>query len=161
MYVVNILYNVGVLGPLRYLSLLNTNVCHVLGYWRHRSVCYTSLFTTSLVVTTISVYNVLGPSDVVSRSGSRYSLDLVAWIFIHLCLWSLFCFSLLCLFSLCVSSILSVSVRLSAAPQIVFASRKEYTSPPPPWFHFPLLRFPTIWLLRNFQQLKLYCVYQP
>jgi hypothetical protein len=42
---------------------------NVLGYWRRRSICYTCLFTTSLVVTTISFYNVLGPSDVVSRSG--------------------------------------------------------------------------------------------
>jgi hypothetical protein len=31
------------------------------------------LFTTSLVVTTIPFYNVLGPSDVVSRSGSGSS----------------------------------------------------------------------------------------
>jgi hypothetical protein len=30
----------------------------VLGYWRHRSDCYFALFTTSLVVTTITFYNV-------------------------------------------------------------------------------------------------------
>jgi hypothetical protein len=32
--------------------------CDVLGYWRRRTVCYSGLFTTSLVVTTISFYNV-------------------------------------------------------------------------------------------------------
>jgi hypothetical protein len=51
------------------ISFLMEIHCNVLGYWRRRSVCYTCLFTTSLVVTTISFYNVLGPSDVVSRSG--------------------------------------------------------------------------------------------
>jgi hypothetical protein len=54
-----------------------TLICNMLGYWRHRSICYTSLFTTPLVVTTISVYNVLGPSDVVFRSGPGSSLDLL------------------------------------------------------------------------------------
>jgi hypothetical protein len=50
---------------------------NVLGYWRRRSVCYSGLFATSLVVTTISFYNVLGPSDVASRSGPGSSaLDL-------------------------------------------------------------------------------------
>jgi hypothetical protein len=43
--------------------------CNLLGYRRRRSICYTCLFTTSLVVTTISVYSVLWPSDVLSRSG--------------------------------------------------------------------------------------------
>jgi hypothetical protein len=38
--------------------LLNTK-CDVLGYWRRLSLCYSGLFTTSLVVTTVSFYNVL------------------------------------------------------------------------------------------------------
>jgi hypothetical protein len=77
---------------LRYWSLLNTKF-DVLGYCRRRSVCYSGLFTTSLVVTTISFYNVLWPSDVASPerswflcSGPLISFDLV---FSDLC-WSLF-----------------------------------------------------------------------
>jgi hypothetical protein len=38
---------------LRYLSHLNTK-CDVLEYWRHCSVCYSGLFSTSQVVTTVS-----------------------------------------------------------------------------------------------------------
>jgi hypothetical protein len=40
------------------------------GCWRRRSVYYFVLFITSLVVTTITFYNVRWPSDVVSLSGS-------------------------------------------------------------------------------------------
>jgi hypothetical protein len=73
-----IMYNVAVLGPFtsRFCVTYHfwTPLCNVLGYWRHRSVCYTSLFTTSLIVITISFYNVLGPSDVVSWSGPFISL---------------------------------------------------------------------------------------
>jgi hypothetical protein len=50
-----------------------TPICNVLGYWWHRSICYTRLFTTPLLVATISGYNVLWPSDVVSRSGPLIS----------------------------------------------------------------------------------------
>jgi hypothetical protein len=75
------MYRVGVLGPLTSRVYVTyhfwTSNCNILGYWKHRSVCYTSLFTTPLVVTAISVYNVLGPSDVVSRSGPGSSLDLL------------------------------------------------------------------------------------
>jgi hypothetical protein len=62
---------------LRYWSLLNTK-CDVLEYWRRRSVCNSGFFTTSLVVTTISFYNVLWPSDVASLSGPGSSA-LVVW----------------------------------------------------------------------------------
>jgi hypothetical protein len=65
------MYNVGVLAHftsrVRYLSLLNTN-CNVIGYRRPHSVFYTCLFTTPVVVSKISVYSVLWPSDVVFRS---------------------------------------------------------------------------------------------
>jgi hypothetical protein len=41
--------------------------CNVLGYWRRRSVCYSGLFMTSLVVTTISFtmcsYHLSGPGS--------------------------------------------------------------------------------------------------
>jgi hypothetical protein len=47
-------------------------------YWRRHSICYFSLFTTSQVVTTVSFYNVLWPSDVVSLSGPGSS-TLVLW----------------------------------------------------------------------------------
>jgi hypothetical protein len=61
---------------LLYLSLLNTK-CNVLKYWRRRSVYYSGFFT-SLVVTRISFYNVLWPSDVASQSGPGSSA-LVLW----------------------------------------------------------------------------------
>jgi hypothetical protein len=114
-----LLYSVWVLGPFASRVYVTyhfwTSICNVIGYWRLRSVCYTSLFT-SLVVTTISVYNVLRSSDVVSRSGPGSSLDLLLrssfiCVFV-LSSVSLFC---LCLFSM---SLFSVSVRLPAAPQI-------------------------------------------
>jgi hypothetical protein len=60
----NILYNVW--------PLLDAN-CNLLGYRRHHSICYTCLFTTPPVVTTVCGYNVLWPSDVVSRSGPLIS----------------------------------------------------------------------------------------
>jgi hypothetical protein len=112
-----ILYNVWVLGHFTSRVYVTfhfwTPICNVLGYWRHRSDCYTSLFTTPLVVTTISVYNVLGPSDVVSRSGPGSSLDLLLDSSL-VCVFDLssVCVSSLCLSSLCVSSLL-FSVPLS------------------------------------------------
>jgi hypothetical protein len=98
---------------LRYWSLLNTN-CNVPGYWRHRSVCYTCLFTTPLVVTTISVYSVL--------DSLTLCLWAVLWSLLLSVRWSpslcsLFC---RCLFSVCVSSLLFIFICpfvLSAAPQ--------------------------------------------
>jgi hypothetical protein len=87
-----------------------TPICNVLGYWRHHSICYTSLFTTSLVVITISVYSVLWPSDVVSRSGPLIS-------FLLSVLWSLFSvFISVSLLSL--SVVFSLLCVLSPAPQI-------------------------------------------
>jgi hypothetical protein len=47
--------------------------CNLLHYRRHHSICYTCLFTTPLVVITVSGYNVFWLSDVVSRSGSWIS----------------------------------------------------------------------------------------
>jgi hypothetical protein len=108
--------------------------CNMLGYWRCCSVCYTSLFTTSLVVTTISFYNVLGPSDVVARSvpgssalilGSPWIWSLVAslisvlWSVLP---WSLF-FCLTCLYS--------------AAPEIGCLRPRKKT--PSPAVFFPVL----------------------
>jgi hypothetical protein len=43
--------------------------CNLLGYRRHHSTCYTLLFTTPQVVTTVSGYNEFWPSDILSRSG--------------------------------------------------------------------------------------------
>jgi hypothetical protein len=43
--------------------------CKWLCYWWQRSICYTRLFTTPLVVTTIFCYNVVWLSDILSRSG--------------------------------------------------------------------------------------------
>jgi hypothetical protein len=62
-----------------------TPICNLLGYRRHHSICYTYLFTTLLVVTTISVYNELWPSNVVSRSGPLISslfclLSVCSWM---------------------------------------------------------------------------------
>jgi hypothetical protein len=149
-----------------------TPICNVLGYWRHRSVCYTSLFTTSLVVTTISVYNELWPSDVVSQSGPGSSLDLLLGsslfcvfdlssvicssvmsfaVFSLLCLYlgvSLFSVSLLCVcFYLGVLSLLCLFSVLCRPSNRVFAPGIEDTFP-----HDCISRcsgFPTIWLLRN------------
>jgi hypothetical protein len=50
-----------------------TPICNVLSYWLHHSICYASLFTTPLIVITIFGYNVLCPSDVLSRSGPLIS----------------------------------------------------------------------------------------
>jgi hypothetical protein len=105
------MYNVGGTWPLyvaglRYLSLLNTN-CNVTGYWWHRSICYTPLFTTPLVVTTVSVYNELWPSDVVSRSGP---FDFFGYLFGDL--------SSICVFfsvSLLSLSLFSLSVFISVS----------------------------------------------
>jgi hypothetical protein len=122
-----------------------TPICNVLGYWRHRSVCYTSLFTTSLVVITISVYNVLWPSDVVSRSGPLVSSAICSVIsFGDLSSVSLSrCLFYLCLFSLSVC--LSLSRCLFSSPSLsplksrgCAWNRRHLT----PRLYFPLLRFP-------------------
>jgi hypothetical protein len=88
-----------------------TPICNVLGHWRHRSICYTSLFTTPLVVTTISVYSVLWPFDVVSRSGPLISSLLSVR-------WSLFgvfiSVSLLSVSSLCIFYLSSFSDSVSS-----------------------------------------------
>jgi hypothetical protein len=148
------MYSVGVLGPFTsrvYVTYhFRTPICNVLGYWRHRSVCYTSLFTTSLVVTTNSVYNVLGPSDVVSRSGSGSSLDL----FGDLSSISLMCLSSVPLFSVCflsVSLLCSLSVSLSRCLSPLKSSVYAWDRR-----HLPhkvcisrCSGFPAIWFLRN------------
>jgi hypothetical protein len=118
----------GYLVPLRHVFIATyhfwTPICNVLGYRRHRSVCYTSLFTTSLVSTTVSFYNVLGPSDVVSRSGPGSSALVLGSSLIYVSDRSLD------LSSLCVSS---VSLFYLSCPFIccpskrVFAPRKEDT----------------------------------
>jgi hypothetical protein len=110
-----------------------TPKCNVLGYWRHHSVCYTSLFTTPLVVTTISVYSVW-PSDVVSRSGTLISSLLSVR-------WSLFSLSFRCLFYLCLSSL-----YLSPLKSSVCAWNWWHL---PSRLHFLCSGFPTIWLLRR------------
>jgi hypothetical protein len=100
---------------LRYFSLLNTN-CNVLGYWWHRSICYTSLFMIPLVVTTIYVYSVLWPSDAVSRNGPLTSSVICSVISLHCLYLGVSCISetvsLLCMFYLGVSSISSVSIKV-------------------------------------------------
>jgi hypothetical protein len=79
-------------------------------------------FTTPLVVTTVSVYNVLGPSDVVFRSGPGSSLEDLPW--------SASLISLLCLSLLCVSSLLfSVCPFICCPSNSVFAPRIEDTFP--------------------------------
>jgi hypothetical protein len=56
--------------------------CNLLGYWWHHSICYTVLFTTPLVVITISPYHELWPSDVLSRNGPWISsvLNAGCWL---------------------------------------------------------------------------------
>jgi hypothetical protein len=136
----------GVLGPFTSRVYITchfwTPIYNMLGYWRHCSVCYTSLFTTPLVVSTVSVYNVLWPSDVVSQEWSfdlssvicsviSFSVFSPLSVFSLSCLVYLLCLSYLSFFisSLCPLVYLwmcvfyrllfsSVSVRLSAAPQI-------------------------------------------
>jgi hypothetical protein len=76
----------------------------------HRSVCYTSLFTTPVVVTIISVYNELLSSNVVSRSGPGSSLDLLLGSSLR-CAFDLYSVSL---FSVCVSSLLFSSLLFSS-----------------------------------------------
>jgi hypothetical protein len=91
-------------------------------YWRRRSVCYSGLFTTSLVVTTISLYNVLWPSDVTSLSGPDssalvllMSLDLV---FSDLC-WSLLgSAAFICLLICLLCPVLSLSLILMLRPTV-------------------------------------------
>jgi hypothetical protein len=84
------------LTTLRYVYVIChfwTPICNVLGYRRHRSICYTCLFTTPLL-TTISVYSVLWPSDVVSRSGPLISsiiCSVISLQCLYLCLFCLLC----------------------------------------------------------------------
>jgi hypothetical protein len=63
--------------------------CNLLGYRRHHSICYTCLFTTPLVVTTVSGYSVLWPSDVVSRSGPLISSVSSLFCLLSVCSWML------------------------------------------------------------------------
>jgi hypothetical protein len=72
------------------MAYLYLEICIVMCWVTEDAVLFVTLvlFTTSLVVTTICFYNVLGPSDVVSRSGPGSSA-LVLWIFFDLRLWSL------------------------------------------------------------------------
>jgi multidrug transporter EmrE-like cation transporter len=140
-----------------------TPICNVLGYWWHHSICYTSLFTTPLVVTTISGYSMLRPSDVVSRSGPLISSVICSVISLQ-CLYlgissisvsisaSLLSLSpSRCLFYLClylgISSIsvsisvsllcLSLYLRLSPLKSSVCVWNRRHLSR----LHFPLLRF--------------------
>jgi hypothetical protein len=53
---------------------------NLLGYRRHRSICYTRLFTTPRVVITASPYNESWPPDVLSRSGSSISSSSECWL---------------------------------------------------------------------------------
>jgi hypothetical protein len=103
-----------------------TPVCNAQVYWRRRSVCYTSLFTTPLVVTTISVYSVLWPSGVVSLSGPLISSVICSVIslqcpYLGVSFNSVFSvcgvlssISFLCLFLSSVSSLLCSAFCLSA-----------------------------------------------
>jgi hypothetical protein len=118
---------------LRYLSLLNTK-CNVSGYWRQCLVCYASLFTTSLVVTTISFTIYLNPLTLCLGAVLcllLLSLDLL-WSRLQCSLFCVLSFSV-CLSLLCVlssTSLLCVSVRLSATPQIeCFHPGKKTSSP--------------------------------
>jgi hypothetical protein len=122
-----------------------TPICNVLGYRRQHSICYTCLFMTPLVVTTISGYIVLWPSDVVSRGGPLISsLLFVRWslfsVFISVSLLPLsVVFSHLSLF---LSQFLFYICRPS---NTVFASGIEDT-----FSHgctFCCFSFTTIWLL--------------
>jgi hypothetical protein len=121
-----------------------TPICNVLGYWRRRWVCYTSLITTPLVVTTISVYSVLWPSDVVVRSSPLISSVICSVISLQrlylgvssisvLFSVSLLWLSLLCLFYLCLGCIF----RCSGFPTIwLFRKRQIRTRPLSYNFHF-------------------------
>jgi hypothetical protein len=68
---------------LRYLTISNHQMhnvwplmdanCTLLGYRGHHSICYTGLFTTLLVLITISPYNEFWLPDVLSRGGPLMS----------------------------------------------------------------------------------------
>jgi hypothetical protein len=146
-------YNFSILPPSVPASLIW--YCNVLGYWRHRSVCYTSLLTTSLVVTTASFYNVVWPSDVASWSGPGSSALVLGSSLICVSdrsfnLSSVISFGDLSSVSLfCVPS-LSVSVFSLCCPEIGCLRLGKKTSCPR--VSFPVLaslRFPIIRLLRN------------
>jgi hypothetical protein len=97
-----------------------TPICNVLGYWRHRSVCYTSLFTTSLVVITVSLIHCVMN---LWRCVSERSFDLFCYLFGDL---------LRPLFSVCLLfSVPSLGVCpfICCPSNRVFASGKEDTSP--------------------------------
>jgi hypothetical protein len=116
------------LTTLRYVYVIChfwTPVCNVLGYWRHHSVCYTPLFTTPLVVTTISVYNELWPSDVVSRNSPLISSMLsVRW---SPSVISLQCFHL-GLFSVCLFYLSLLSLSACRAEQKLTAGNQPARS---------------------------------
>jgi hypothetical protein len=133
----------GVLGPFTSRVYVTyhfwTPICNVLGYWRHRPICYTSLFTTSLVVTTISVYHVLGPSYVASLSGPGFSLDLLlgsslicvsdfSFDLSFLCVSSVSLFYL-CLLSVSLLSFFCVCPFICCPSNTVLAPGKDDTSP--------------------------------
>jgi hypothetical protein len=128
-----------------------TPICNVLGYWRHRSICYTSLFSTPVVVTTIFFPVCYDPL-------TSY-LGVVLWsrvICLVICLQCLYLgvssryLCLLCPTSvsplfICLFFFLSVSYLLPLKYSVFAWNRRHL----PSRLHFPLLHFPTIWLLRN------------
>jgi hypothetical protein len=151
------------LATLRYVCVIChiwTPICNVLGYWRHRSVCYTSLFTTTLVVTTISVYSVLWPSDAVSRSGpfiSCYLFGDLSSVSLSRCLFylCLFCLSVISLsFSLTFLSSFSESYPLPLKYSDCAWNGRHLLSR----CIFRCFGFETIWLFRKLLTVKNYWV---
>jgi hypothetical protein len=146
----------GYLIPLRHVFTLLTTSEHQM--WRARVLetpfrlllCF---ITTSLVVTTISFYSVLWPSDFVSRSCPGFSV--FSWIssdfvFCDLLL-SAFCFPLLCPLFISLCFLFYLTCLYSAAPEVGCWRPGEKT--PRSRVLFPvlaLLRFPKIRLPMNY-----------
>jgi hypothetical protein len=100
-----------------------TPICDVLSYWRHRSVCYISLFTTSLVVITIFLFTMCYDPLALRP----WAVLVPLWICCLDLPWSASLIapliSLLCLSSLCICPF------ICCPSNRVFAPRKEDTSP--------------------------------
>jgi hypothetical protein len=146
------------LTTLRYVYVIChcwTPICNVLGYWWHRSICYTSLFTTPLVVTTIFLLQCVMTlwcrvsersfdifcylfDDLASvtspHSVSLLSLSLLGVSSMSVCLSDLYLFSSLCL--------------LSCPSNSVCAWNRRHL---PSRLHFRCSSFATIWLLGKLQ----------
>jgi hypothetical protein len=135
------MYNVCSTWPLYFTcTLLVTSehqyVCNLLGDWRHRSICYTCLFTTPLVITISLLQCVM----TLWRCVSERFFDLFCYLFGDLLRWSLFrVFISVSLLSLSCFLCVSLYLSLLCVKSSVCGWKRRHL---PPRLHFPLLRFP-------------------